>query len=363
MRVLVVNTGSSSVKLRLLGPDDELLCREDPPLDEGAVSEEKLAAAVEGFSGVDAVGHRVVHGGGEFSGAAVLDDGTVERLRGLTGLAPLHQPKALSGIDAMRRVLPETPQAACFDTAFHVNLPPEAATYAIPREWRERYPLRRYGFHGISHAYAVRRAAEMLGGDPGRLVTAHLGAGASLAAVRRGRCVDTTMGFTPLEGLVMNSRSGDVDPGLVLWLLRDAGFGAEEVAEGLERHGGLAGLTGTSDMRDVVRRAEGGDADCVLGLDVYLHRLRAKIAAMAAALGGIDTLVFTGGVGENQPVVRAGAAERLGFLGVGLDPEANDAARADADITGPAAFVRTLVITSREDIKIARDVRARLGGR
>ncbi|RNL80525.1 acetate/propionate family kinase [Halostreptopolyspora alba] len=357
MRVLVVNTGSSSVKLRLVSPEGELAGRADPPLDNETVSVERLAAEVERFDGVDAVGHRVVHGGSEFHRPTALDDGVVARLRDLTGLAPLHQPKALSGISAMRRVLPDVPHVACFDSMFHAELPPEAATYAIPREWRERYAPRRHGFHGISHSYAARRAAGMLGGDPGRLVTAHLGAGASLAAVRGGRSVDTTMGFTPLEGLVMGTRSGDVDPGLVLWLLRRVGLDPEEVGEGLEWRSGLVGLTGSADMREVVARSGDGDADATLGIAVYLHRLRAKVAAMAAALDGIDTLVFTGGVGENQPVIRAGAAAGLGFLGVGVDLEANDAAEPDVDVTASGARVRSLVVESREDLEIAREVR------
>ncbi|MBB4930222.1 acetate kinase [Lipingzhangella halophila] len=360
MRVLVVNTGSSSVKLRLVDPDGALADRADPPLDNGTVSAERLATEVERFSGVDAVGHRVVHGGSAFRRPTALDDEVVARLRDLTGLAPLHQPKAVSGIAAMRSVLPGVPQVACFDSMFHADLPPEAATYAIPREWREKYAPRRYGFHGISHAYAARRAGDMLGDDPGRLVIAHLGAGASLAAVRGGRSVDTTMGFTPLEGLVMGTRSGDVDPGLVLWLLREAGLDPDEVGDGLEWRSGLAGLTGSADMRDVVSRAGGDDPDAALGLAVYLHRLRAKIAAMAAALDGVDTLVFTGGVGEHQPAVRAGAADGLGFLGIGIDPEANDAASPDTEITASGARVRSLVVEAREELEIARDVRALL---
>jgi acetate kinase len=236
---------------------------------------------------------------------------------------------------------------ACFDTAFHATLPAAASTYALPREWRERFGLRRYGFHGLSHAYASRRAGAT------RVVSCHLGAGASLAAVRDGVCVDTTMGFTPMEGLVMATRAGSVDPGLVLWLLRH-GVDANAVEQGLDREGGLRGLAGDADMRALLTR---DDADARLALDVYVHRLRAGIAAMAAALGGLDALVFTGGVGEHAAPVRARTAAGLGFLGVELDADANARARADAEIGAAGAPARTLVVTAREDLEVAGQVR------
>jgi len=299
-----------------------------------------------------AVGHRVVHGGPDLREATVLDAGVVAQIEALTPLAPLHQPRALAGIRALQSALPDVPAVACFDTAFHATLPPAAATYALPEDWRRRWPLRRFGFHGLSHQYAVRRAGELLGGLPRRVVTCHLGAGASLCAVLDGRSVDTTMGFTPLEGLVMNTRSGSVDPGLVLWLIEEAGLAPAEVADGLERHAGLAGLSGTSgDLREV-----GTDG---LAFDVYVHRLRREITAMAAATGGLDALVFTGGAGEHQPAVRAAAAGGLGFLGVALDEARNDATAGDGEI-GAGAAVRTVVVTAREDLEIARQVRALL---
>ncbi|RCV56858.1 acetate/propionate family kinase [Marinitenerispora sediminis] len=363
MRVLVVNTGSTSVKLRLLDERDDVLERRDLAAQAGRVREEELADALAGLPRADAVGHRVVHGGDDFRAPVVVDGRVLERLRALTELAPLHQPAALAGITALERALPGVAQVACFDTAFHADLPPEAATYAVPRRWREEFGLRRYGFHGLSHAYAARQAGRLLGADPGRLVTAHLGAGASLAAVRDGRSVDTTMGFTPLEGLVMATRAGDVDPGLLMWLLRNGHLEPSEVDTVLERRSGLAGLAGTADMREVTARADGGDPAAGLALAVYLHRLRAKIAAMAAALGGLDTLVFTGGVGEGSPRVRAGAAAGMGFLGLALDPDANAAAAGDAEITAGGAAVRTLVLTAREDLQIAADVRHALGAR
>ena len=302
----------------------------------------------------DAVGHRVVHGGPDLREATVLDESVFATIEAVTPLAPLHQPRALAGIRAVGAALPGVPAVACFDTAFHATLPAAAATYALPENWRRRWPLRRYGFHGLSHQYAVRRAGELLGGLPSRVVTCHLGAGASLCAVLNGRSVDTTMGFTPLEGLVMNTRSGSVDPGLVLWLVNEAGLAPAEVAEGLERHAGLAGLSGTSgDLREI--------GTATLAFDVYVHRLRREIAAMAAALGGLDALVFTGGVGEHQPAVRAAAGAGLGFLGVGVDAETNGAVTADGEIGAAGAPVRTLVVTAREDLEISRQVREQLG--
>ena len=343
MRVLVVNAGSSSLKLRLLGPRDELEAERDLAPDDG----DALAAALADLTAPDAVGHRVVHGGARFRDAVLVDDGVVEALTELTDLAPLHQPAALAGMAAVGRALPDVPAIACFDTAFHAALPAAAATYALPRAWRERFGLRRFGFHGLSHAYASRRAAEP------RVVSCHLGAGASLAAVRDGVCVDTTMGFTPLEGLVMATRAGNVDPGLLLWLLRH-GVDADALEQGLDREGGVRGLAGDADMRAVLAR---DDDDARLAIDVYVHRLRAQIAAMTAALGGLDALVFTGGVGEHAPEIRARTAAGLGFLGVQLDAEANADATADAEIGAPGAPARALVVTAREDLEVAREVR------
>ena len=279
----------------------------------------------------------------------------VERLRALTDLAPLHQPKSLAALEAVEAALPDVPAVACFDTAFHAAMPAAASTYAIPPEWRKRWDLRKYGFHGLSHAYASRRAAELLGRplDGVRLVTCHLGAGASLAAVRDGRSVDTTMGFTPLDGLVMATRSGSIDPGLVLWLAEHVRMPPAELAATLEHRSGLLGLAGTADMRAILAAAGAGEPDAVLALDVYHHRLRAAVAAMAAALGGLDVLVFTGGVGENAPAVRERAARDLAFLGVEVDQARNRAGGDDREIGSPGAAVRTFVIAAREDVQIA----------
>jgi acetate kinase len=357
--VLVVNAGSSSLKLRVLGPGDTITASQDLTHWDGSPDDPDLRRFLGGLHGIGVAGHRVVHGGSRFTGPVLIDDAVMTEIADLTDLAPLHQPRALAGIEAIRSVLPQVPAVACFDTAFHAGLPAAAATYALPLAWIKRFGLRRFGFHGLSHAYAARRAAQLrTGKDPERprVVTCHLGAGSSLAAVLAGRSVDTTMGFTPLEGLVMATRSGSVDPGLLLWLLRH-GLAADEVSDRLEFGSGLAGLaalpSGSGDLRDVRLAADQGDPQACLAVDVHAHRLRAHIAAMAAAMGGLDTLVFTGGIGEHQPEVRAEAAGGLGFLGVALDGDLNAAAQADCDISAPGAAVRTLVIAAREDIEIA----------
>ena len=366
MRVLVVNAGSSSLKLRVLDDSDQVTGTADLPAPRGAADAGAVESTLASLGETDAVGHRIVHGGTLFTAPVKIDDAVLDKLRALTDLAPLHQPKSLAAAEAVQRARPGLPAVACFDTAFHATIPAAAATYALPREWRHRWTLRRYGFHGLSHSYCSRRAAELAGaaGDATlRIVTCHLGAGASLAAVRGGASVDTTMGFTPLEGLVMATRSGSVDPGLVLWLEEHAGMPPAELAATLEHRSGLLGLAGTADMREVVDRASAGEQDARLALDVYTHRLRAGIAAMAAALGGLDLLVFTGGVGENSPAVRSEAAADLGFLGVRLDPERNTAragngGAADREISHADASVGSFVIAAREDIEIAAQVRA-----
>ena len=366
-RVLVVNAGSSSLKLRVLTAHDEVAAAADLAAPRGAADSASIRAAIESFGRVDAVGHRIVHGGTLYTSPVLVTGEVRQRLESLTDLAPLHQPKSLAAMDAVQAVLPGTPAVACFDTAFHATIGEAAATFALPAEWRKRWTLRRYGFHGLSHAYASRRAAQLTGAatlDGLRVVTCHLGAGASLAAVRSGRSVDTTMGFTPLDGLVMATRSGSVDPGLVLWLEEHAHTPSAELAATLEYRSGLAGLAGTDDMREVLARAAAGDPRAVLGRDVYLHRLRASIAAMAAAMEGLDVLVFTGGVGENAAEIRSRAAAGLGFLGVRLDEARNAPAGKPGDdweIGADGAPVRAFVIAAREDKQIAAEVRSVLG--
>jgi acetate kinase len=363
MQVLVVNAGSQTLKLRLLGGGDEVLHDALVPPDDADALDRFLASIRGDGMAIDAVGHRVVHGGIRFRAPVRVDADVEAALADLVDLAPLHQPGSLAGIRAVRAALPGIPAVACFDTAFHATLPAAAATYALPAEWRDRWPLRRFGFHGLSHARAVRRAPEVAGlvgrVDPAavRVVSCHLGGGASLCAARGGVSIDTTMGFTPLEGLVMATRSGSVDPGLVLWLTTTGGLGPEEVTDGLETRAGLRGLAGSPDMRDVLAARARGEPDAVLAFDVYCHRLAQELAAMTASAGGVDVVVFTGGVGEHAPDVRAATAERLGFLGLAVDDARNRVGAGDRDISAEGATARCVVIEAREDLEIAAQTR------
>ena len=338
-RILVVNAGSSSLKLSLLGPDSEQpLFSEELPASGRDDDQEQLRSALSGVLGhVDAVGHRIVHGGERFTSAVRVDATVRAQLEDLVSLAPLHQPASLAALDAVSAALPDVPEYACFDTAFHAGMPAAATTYALPEAWRSRWPVRRYGFHGLSHAWIARRVPAQLGVGLGdlRIVSCHLGSGASLCAIAGGRSVDTTMGFTPLAGLVMGTRSGDVDPGLLTWLLEQTGLTETEMSSALEHESGLQGLAGSSDMREVLSARAHGDARAALALEVYVHRLSAQIAAMVAAMGGVEVIAFTGGVGERAPEIRDEAMAPLGFLGE----------------------VRVLTIAAREDLEIARQVR------
>jgi acetate kinase len=373
LRLLIVNAGSSSLKLSVLDGDDELVASEEVDAPGGRADEKAIKDFVSGHGPIEAVGHRVVHGGTEFTGPVRVDASVRHQLELLTDLAPLHQPKSLEALDVVSRILVGVPAVACFDTAFHAAMPLAAATYALPRQWRRRWNLRRFGFHGLSHSYASRRTRQLMrerstglsvpSGGTDRIVTCHLGAGASLAAVRGGVSVDTTMGFTPLEGLVMATRSGSVDPGLLLWLEEHVGIPPSELAATLEQRSGLLGLSGSADMRAVLAAEKAEDPDAVLAMGVYLHRLRASIASMAAAMEGVDAVVFTGGVGERSAEVRQRAADGLGFLGLRLDAAANDEADPDHEIGAPGAPVRMFVVAAREDLEIARGVRQVLEGR
>lgn len=352
MRVLVVNAGSTGTKLsvvdassgaaRDLEGDVESVARRERP---------------------DAVGHRVAHGGERFLGPARIEGPVRDEIEALTPLAPLHQPPALRGIDEARAALPDVLQVACFDTAFHASMPPEAYLYALPLRWRERLAIRRYGFHGLSVAHAAPRAAEMVGRDVGdlRIVVCHLGGGASVTAVDRGRSVDTTMGYSPLEGLVMATRAGSVDAAAVIALAR-AGLGPDEVERVLDRESGLLGLTGTADMRRVLARAHAGDAAASDALALYAHRARAAITGCAAAMGGLDALVFTGGVGEHSGEVRARICDRLSFVGVSLHPARNAAADGTRDERVDDGEVPVVVVHAREELVIARET-ARVAAR
>jgi acetate kinase len=364
-RILTVNAGSSSLKLRVLDAEDRVVGSRDSDVPGGEVEmRRELEAILDEAPPIDAAGHRVVHGGPEFTGPTIVDPAVEEELDKLADLAPLHNPPAVAAMRALDALRPDLPAVACFDTAFHATLPASASTYAIPAAWSERWPLRRYGFHGLSHSYASRRAAELLDRplEELRIVTAHLGAGASLCAVAGGRSVDTTMGFTPIEGLVMATRSGSVDPGLLLWVQRHGGIGAEEMEQALDRDSGLLALSGRSgDMREIVAGIEEDDERCRLAFDTYVHRLAAGVAAMAAAMGGIDALVFTGGIGENSAQVRAAyGSTASGFLGIEIDGTANDADHRDRIISTPRSTAAVLVLSTREDIELAAQARSSL---
>jgi acetate kinase len=360
-RILVVNAGSSTVKLSLIGDRDETLGARELTATRSPVDPDELTAALgQGLGNADAVGHRIVHGGDRFPTAVRIDDEVESDLRELSELAPLHQAKSLAALDAVAAALPGVPAVACFDTSFHADMPAGARTYALPAAWRDQWPIRRYGFHGLSHAWVARRAPELLHADLAglRIVSCHLGAGASLCAIAGGRSIATTMGFTPLEGLVMATRSGTVDPGLLVWLLEHSGMSTLELSDALEHQSGLLGLAGTADMREVLRSRELGDESAALALAVYVDRLRGGIAAMASALGGLDVLVFTGGVGERSAPIRGAAAENMRFIGIAVSAERNEALKGEGEITLGGSPVRTLVIQAREDLEIARQVRS-----
>jgi acetate kinase len=336
--VLVVNAGSSSLKLHVVGDDDTAA----PVDDLSSVAPEEL----------DGVGHRIVHGGAELRGPAVIDAAVEEAIRAAIPIAPLHNAPALEGLDRARAHLPTLPHVAVFDTAFHATLPDVAATYAVPERWREEWGIRRYGFHGLSAQWASERTGAR------RLVVCHLGGGCSVTAVLDGRSVDTTMGFSPLDGVPMATRSGSVDPGALLYLLREHGVTVDELADALERHAGLAGLSGGSgDMQDLLEREAAGDEAAHLAVRVFAYRVGLAVASMAAALGGIDALVFTAGIGEGSPVIRERICRRLAHLGVDLDERANRLAGPDADIGSKRSTARVVVVRSREEIVVARAVR------
>ncbi len=383
--VLVINTGSSSIKYRLLdvarerelasglvdrigvagarlvhrvpgAPDDVV---EEPIADHEAGLKLVLDAfARDGALPTDlaAIGHRVVHGGERFTDPTLVDDDVLAAIRALAPLAPLHNPANALGIEVARRLYPDIPQVAVFDTAFHRTLPPRAYRYALPRELADRHGIRRFGFHGTSHAYVSRRAACHLGRpvEELALITLHLGNGASAAAVAGGRSIDTSMDLTPLQGLVMGTRSGDIDPAVVFHLHREAGMDLAAIEELLTRRSGLLGLAGTSDLRDVQARAEAGDADAAEALDVFCYRIRGYVGAYAAALGRVDAIVFTAGIGENAPGVRARVCAGLEGFGVLVDAGANAAAGGGArTVSRPESRVAVLVVPTDEELEIA----------
>lgn len=390
MKVLVLNAGSSTLKFSLIAADGEqtlaegladwgaatprlILRRPRHPSVEVVLPSRGHADAAEqvlyqllhadppllaDVNELTAVGHRVVHGGEVYTTSVLITDAVKEAIAELAELAPLHNPANLEGIRAAEAALPGVPQVAVFDTAFHSTLSPAARTYPIPFAWTQDWGLRRYGFHGLSHAYCSDRAAEMLGRRSSlRIVVCHLGNGCSASAVRDGVCVDTSMGFTPLEGLMMGTRSGSVDPGLLLYLLQQRGLSPAQLERALQHESGLLGVSGvSSDLRQVLSAAHSGNAQSRLALEIYTHRIRQTIGAMTATLGGTDALVFTAGVGENSVEIRSWTCQGLAGMGLELDEQANATRRPDADIATPNSPARILVIATREDLVIVREV-------
>jgi acetate kinase len=405
VNILALNAGSSSLKFRLfridalrpLSESEDVLtggsvqrigtpeatltfsvgCDARP--DERAVPAETVGQAVSEILGrigelaavrpgatIDAVGHRIVHGGSKFTGPTLVHDETLTQIRALTELAPLHNPAGVAGVEAVRSALPGAQNVAVFDTAFHHDLPAVAATYALPRDLSEPLGLRRYGFHGISYSYVSDRLrlCQAQGGLPRRLVICHLGNGASVCALSEGRSVDTSMGFTPLEGLVMGTRSGDVDPGLLLHLLRAGHLTVKQLDDALNHRSGLLGLSGLSgDVRDLEKAAEEGNPGAVLALGCFAYRVRKYVGAYAAVLGGLDALVFTGGIGEHSAPTRARICDSLAFLGVSLDSARNEAPDASEPANIGSGTVAVWVVPTDEERQIARDTYALLSGR
>ncbi len=375
--ILVLNAGSSSLKYALIDPAGpsgpaskdhrgivERIGENGSPVTDHNAALERTLADLDPTA-VRAVGHRVVHGGARFTSPTVVNDEVLDAIRDLVPLAPLHNPPAVVGIEAARRQLPAVPQVAVFDTAFHATLPAAAATYAIDAEIARSYGIRRYGFHGISCAYVARRAAGLLGRPLTELnlVVLHLGNGASATAVHRGRSVETSMGFTPLEGLVMGTRSGDLDPAILTFLQRSAGMSADEVSDLLHQRSGLAGLAGVGDVRSVIAAREAGDAGAALALDVYCHRIRKYVGAYHAVLGRLDAVVFTAGVGENAAPVRAASLAGLEPWGIALDEARNNASGDSARVVStPDARVAVCVVPTDEETAIAEDVASLLAG-
>ncbi|MEV5819974.1 acetate/propionate family kinase [Micromonospora haikouensis] len=367
-RVLVLNCGSSSVKYRLYD-GDEVLAKGTvervgepgggPADHETAVREILDRLGPDRLAGLTAVGHRVVHGGRRFTEPVLIDDAVFAAIEELVPLAPLHNPANLAGIRVAREALPGVPQVAVFDTAFHHTLPEAAATYAIDRDTARRYDIRRYGFHGTSHAYVSRRTAELLGRpyDELNTITLHLGNGASACAVQGGRSVATSMGMSPLEGLVMGTRSGDLDPTIVFHLRREAGMGVDEIDDLLNHRSGLLGLAGVNDMREVLARRDSGDPAAALAFDVYTRRITGYVGAYYALLGRVDAVTFTAGVGEHAAPVRAAALAGLERLGIAVDPARNDGT-GDRVISPAGAEVAVCVVGTDEEREIAREARA-----
>jgi acetate kinase len=392
MKIFVVNCGSSSLKYQLIDMDNESvlasgLCDRigmsgigllnHKPTGKDSVKQEVelpdhqvainlvLKALVDPISGViesldeiDAVGHRVLHGGLKFTASAIINEDVLAAIEEYIPLGPLHNPANLIGIRACAASLPNVPQVAVFDTAFHQTMPDYAYTYAIPYEYYEKYKIRKYGFHGTSHRYITLRAAEMLGTQTSKIVTCHLGNGSSCAAVLDGKCVDTSMGLTPLEGLVMGTRSGSIDPAILKFVCNREGITVDEMDDILNKKSGVLGISGISnDFRDLETEADNGSARAKLALDIFYYKVRTTIGTYTAALGGLDAIVFTAGVGENSATGRAKILAGLEFLGIEIDEEKNKIRGEEIDISTPNSKVRVLVIPTNEELMIALDTK------
>lgn len=390
MNVLIINAGSSSLKYQLMDPETgavsakglceriyidgrlthnangKKIVKDIPMPTHSEAIAAVLAILVDPVDGVikssdeiDAVGHRVLHGGMEFFDSCIINDEVIAAIEKCIPLGPLHNPANLMGIRACQAVMPNTPQVAVFDTAFHMTMPPKAYRYAIPTEYYENDSIRRYGFHGTSHKYVTKRAIELMGRKDIKLVNCHLGNGSSLSAVKDGKCQDTSMGLTPLAGVPMGTRSGDIDPAVVQFVMNKYGMSADECLNMLNKKSGVLALSGvSSDFRDIENGAEEGNENCALALDKFAYEVRKYIGSYAAALGGLDCLVFTAGVGENSASMRARICEGLEFLGVKLDPEKNNTRGKEAIISADDSKVTVWVIPTNEELMIAQDTAA-----
>lgn len=391
MNILVINAGSSSIKYQLINMDNESVIAKGQAERigiEGSNVKQKSAkgeivvsaplanhteamqvivkaltdsekGVIADMKEIDAVGHRVLHGGASFTASQIVNPTVMDAIRENIILGPLHNPANIAGIEACQEMMPGTPNVAVFDTAFHQTMPDYAFMYAVPYEYYTRLKVRKYGFHGTSHRFVSKRAAQMLGSETGeglKIIVCHLGNGSSLSAVKDGKCCDTSMGITPLEGMVMGTRSGDLDPATLQYIMKNDGIGIEEMTNILNKKSGLLGISGvSSDMRDLTAAAEAGNERAVLAHNMLTYRLKKYIGAYAAAMGGVDAIVFTGGIGENDDKVRAAAVEGLEYMGVKLDAEKNAVTRDDGFIQAADSKVKLMVVKTNEELAIARD--------
>lgn len=391
MNILVINAGSSSIKYQLINMDNESVIAKGQAERigiEGSNVKQKSAkgeivvsaplanhteamqvivkaltdpekGVIADMKEIDAVGHRVLHGGASFTASQIVTPTVMDAIRENIILGPLHNPANIAGIEACQEMMPGTPNVAVFDTAFHQTMPDYAFMYAVPYEYYTRLKVRKYGFHGTSHRFVSKRAAQMLGSETGeglKIIVCHLGNGSSLSAVKDGKCCDTSMGITPLEGMVMGTRSGDLDPATLQYIMKNDGIGIEEMTNILNKKSGLLGVSGvSSDMRDLTAAAEAGNERAILAHNMLTYRLKKYIGAYAAAMGGVDAIVFTGGIGENDDKVRAAAVEGLEYMGVKLDAEKNATTRDDGFIQAADSKVKLMVVKTNEELAIARD--------